>query len=322
MNLSRSSEKNIQSGWPWEADEVPSEPLSSEDTTLPVITIITPSYNQADFLEATIRSVLMQNYPNLEYIVIDGGSTDGSIEIIHRYQDRLAYWVSEPDTGQCQALNKGFVRATGDWMAWLNSDDIFLPEALWAVARTIRSNPECEWIVGAVDFVDADLKPMGVFKPICRTDDWLDFVCTKRKNGTALPQAGSFWSRKAWNAAGQLDESLHYAMDHEYWGRLAYNGFRPVCLQQTMALFRLHQQAKTARGEDEFFAEELTIVDNWSRKVTTSAEVQVLTNYRRTFALRLLMRDMQHRLNSCLAPLRTLVQRLRVAFNYDVRQNS
>lgn len=319
MDLSQFSEKNIQSGWPWKTDEVPSEPLSSEDMSLPVITIITPSYNQADFLEATIRSVLMQNYPNLEYIVIDGGSTDGSIEIIHRYQDRLAYWVSEPDTGQCQALNKGFVRATGDWMAWLNSDDIFLPGALWAVARTIRSNLECEWIVGAVDFVDADLKPMGVFKPICRTDDWLDFVCTKRKNGTALPQAGSFWSRKAWNTAGQLDESLHYAMDHEYWGRLAYHGFRPVCLQQTMALFRLHQQAKTARGEDEFFAEELTIVDNWSIKVTTSAEVQVLTNYRRTFALRLLMRDMQHRLNSCLAPLRILVQQLRVAFNSDAR---
>ena len=319
MNLSRSPEKNIQSGWPWEAYEVPSKLLFSEDTSPPVITIITPSYNQADFLEATIRSVLMQNYPNLEYIVIDGMSTDGSIEIIRRYQDRLAYWVSEPDSGQCQALNKGFVRATGDWMAWLNSDDIFLPGALWAVARTIRSNPECDWIVGAVDFVDADLKPVDVFKPICRTNDWLDFVCTKRKNGTALPQAGSFWSRKAWNAAGQLDESLHYAMDHEYWGRLAYLGFRPVCLQQTLASFRLHQKAKTADGESEFFAEELAIVDNWLRKVTISSEAQVLNNYRKTFALRLLIRGMHQRLNCCVAPLRTLMQRLRMVFNYNAR---
>lgn len=317
MNLSRYSEINIQSGWPWDADEGPSEPLSSEDTSFPKITIITPSYNQADFLEATIRSVLMQNYPNLEYIVIDGGSTDGSIEIISHYQDRLAYWVSEPDTGQCQALNKGFVRATGDWMAWLNSDDIFLPGALWTVARTIRSNVECDWIVGAVDFVDADLKPVGVFKPVFRTNDWLDFVCTKLKNGTALPQAGSFWSRKAWDAAGKLDESLHYAMDHEYWGRLAYNGFRPICLEQILALFRLHQQGKTARGENEFLVEERIIVEKWLRRVTVPNEVQVLTNYRRTFGLRLLMRNFQHRLNSFLAPFRSLVQRLRRAFNYN-----
>lgn len=288
---------------------------SVDAETLPRLTIVTPSYNQAAFLESTLRSVLLQNYPNLEYIVIDGGSTDGSVDIIRRYQDQIAYWVSEPDKGQCHAINKGLSMATGEWMAWLNSDDIYLPSALWTVARTIQSHKGCNWVVGAVEFADQDLKPFSVFRPVCNTDDWLDFVCTKRKNGTALPQAGSFWSRQCWEKAGQLDESLHYAMDHEYWGRLAYHGFRPVCIQQSLALFRLHSQGKTALGDGNFMSDERLVIEKWIGRVTPS-EARLLLYYRRTFGLRLRMRIMKHWMNCCLDPLRSVVQRCRRAMRH------
>jgi len=288
------------------------EPFSVTDLVveapLPKITVITPSYNQSAFLEATIRSVLHQHYPNLEYIIIDGGSTDGSVDIIRRYQDHLAYWVSEPDRGQCHAINKGLSIATGDWLAWLNSDDILLPGVLLEVARAIQDNDGCNWIVGAVEFTDVSLNPTAKFKPVCNTDDWLDFVCTKRKNGTALPQAGSFWSRKAWDVAGQLDETLHYAMDHEYWGRLAYHGFRPICLQQTLAMFRLHPHGKTAQGDRNFIADERKVLDNWINR-TNGPEARILINYRRTLKMRFIVLRIQRLVNRYLAPLRCVVNK-------------
>lgn len=302
------SHGNLKQGLPLNTQETASAPTIEDVELAPRITIVTPSYNQAAFLEATILSVLNQDYPNLEYIIIDGGSTDGSVEVIRSYQDRLAYWISEPDRGQCHAINKGFALATGDWLAWLNSDDIYLPGALWEVARIIQAKRECNWVVGVVEYADAALKQLGVFAPVCDTDNWLDFVCTKRKNGTALPQAGSFWSRKAWNAAGQLDESFHYAMDHEYWGRLAYHGFRPICLKQPLAMFRLHKQAKTARGYGNFLDEERKVIDNWIVR-STAYEARILNYYRRTLKLRFLLRRIQNQINCYVAPLRNIAQR-------------
>ena len=141
---------------------------------LPKISIITPSFNQAHFLERTMLSVLSQNYPNLEYIIIDGGSTDGSVEIIKKYEDRLAHWVSEKDRGQSHALNKGFARATGDIIGWLNSDDLYCNDALMRVAKACLACPEDEAWYGGIYIADSE-------------DRILNALCTMRKNLAYAP---------------------------------------------------------------------------------------------------------------------------------------
>jgi len=235
------------------------------DFMLPKISIITPSLNQGEYLEETILSVLQQGYPNLEYIVIDGGSTDGSVDILQKYNEYIDYWVSEPDDGQTHALNKGFSHATGDWLAWLNSDDIYLPDALKAVADIICDAGAVDWLVGSVVVTDEKKRPLHKFEPICNTDDWLDFLCNKRVTGTSLPQPGSFWSRKAWEDVGPLDENLCYVMDYEYWVRLARFGYRPVLVPVDLALFRLTDASKTGSGMAKFISEEKFIVEKYMR---------------------------------------------------------
>ncbi len=278
---------SLKNAWPW--DNVLPEPIDHVPTgsELPRITIVTPSFNQARFIEETIRSVLLQRYPNLEYIIIDGGSTDGSVDIIRKYDKWLTFWVSEPDGGQADAINKGFSRATGQWVAWLNSDDLYLPGALLRVAQKTKSSPDRNWIVGTTLLVDKKLHEQARFapnhsekyrrNPNYQTGSWLDFVCTKW-SGTALPQPSSFWSRSVWLATGLLDKSLHYAMDHEYYGRLAHKGFSPLCLQEPLAAFRIHDNTKTAGGIVPFLSEELAIVERWTL-CASPLEQAILNDY-------------------------------------------
>jgi len=273
---------------------------SDNSGNFPCITVVTPSFNQAAYLEETIRSVLEQNYPNLEYIIIDGGSTDGSVEIIRRYEKYLSFWVSEPDGGQSDALNKGFARASGSWFAWLNSDDIYLPDTFATVAGEISSRPDVDWIVGSILVANQKLNLLGRFDPVCHTRNWLDFVCTKRKYGTALPQPGTFWSRRAWEKTGLFDENLHYAMDHDYWGRMAFQGFRPHCLASELAIIRRHADAKTTTGAERFVAEELMVVDKWRKLVAGPAALHLLW-YRLTLRARLRSKRMSTSLFSVLS---------------------
>ncbi|MBI5352966.1 MAG: glycosyltransferase [Chloroflexi bacterium] len=263
-----------KSDWPWLPDQVPF-PVYKSRSSLPQISIVTPSFNQGQFIEETIRSVLLQGYPNLEYIIIDGGSTDGSIEIIKKYEPWLAYWESEPDQGQSHALNKGFEHATGELMAWLNTDDIYLPGALFRVADAFQKG-NAQWIVGITLITDADLKILDRFMPSLYTASgrdinyesmgWIDFVCTK-SSGIALPQPSSFWLRSAVLQAGGIDETLRYAMDHELYGKLAYQGFRPTLLEESLSCFRTHPEQKTAHFPVIFWQEELKIVRYWENRV-------------------------------------------------------
>lgn len=181
----------------------------------PRISIVTPSFNQARFLERTLRSVLDQGYPDLEYVVIDGGSTDGSVDIIRKYEDRLAYWVSEPDGGHADALNKGFARTTGEIMGWINSDDILFPWTLEALPVLFGTAPDVEWVNGVAAVLPEDREfPYQTRKYyINRFDLWMGRF-------RWIQQESTFWRRSLWErAGGHLDTSVRLACDFELWAR-------------------------------------------------------------------------------------------------------
>jgi len=181
---------------------------------MPLVSIITPSYNQARYLEQTIQSVLVQDFPSLEYIVVDGASTDGSQQIIEKFADRLAWWVSEPDQGQADAINNGLRRATGEFVAWLNSDDLYLPGALTAAVQAFEANPAAGMVFGdaiTIDEKGADLNPL-VF------GDW---GLRELMRFRIICQPAVFMRRLALEQAGGLDPSYHFLLDHHLWIRIA-----------------------------------------------------------------------------------------------------
>lgn len=212
-----------------------------EETILkmPKITIITPSYNQGQYLEQTIRSVLGQQYSNLEYIIMDGGSTDNSVEIIKRYTDKLAYWQSNPDGGQAAAIAKGFEMATGDILGWLNSDDVFLPGCLQTVASKFPDDPETVALTGRIALICTQGKPVGVFLPQKR--HWKHMTLC----GHGLAQMATFWRRSTYEMVGGLDTSMTFAFDFDLFVRLKKLG--NICLiHDYLAGFRQHPSQKTA----------------------------------------------------------------------------
>jgi glycosyltransferase involved in cell wall biosynthesis len=182
----------------------------------PRISIVTVSYNQCAFLEKALRSVIDQAYPNLEYIVIDGGSTDGSADLIRKYEKHLKYWVSEKDRGQSHALNKGFARCSGEMMGWLNSDDYYLPGALARFAAAWREDPDAGAWVGDANLVDLKGRVVKVQRP---GDLDAESLAQWEKNGFSQPAC--LFSRRAWEKAGGIDESLFIAMDFDLWMRIA-----------------------------------------------------------------------------------------------------
>jgi glycosyltransferase involved in cell wall biosynthesis len=205
------------------------------------ISVVTPSFNQGAFLERTICSVLDQGYPNLEYFVIDGGSTDESVEVIRKYERHLSYWVSEPDRGQGHAINKGLARATGALLTWLNSDDRYLPGALAAVAAGVAAHPDAHVFVGTGELVYPDGTRNARVPPaqitLETTFEWI--------RGSDFQQPACFFRDVAWRAAGPIDEGTHIAFDVDLWFRMLTRGFVFKTLPGVFAEAAIHANAKT-----------------------------------------------------------------------------
>ncbi len=255
-----------RSGWPWAGAEDPAGSLQ-DGRSWPRITVVTPSYNQAEYLEETIRSVLRQGYPNLEYCIIDGGSTDGSVEIIEKYSPWLSYWCSERDRGQSHAINKGFERATGEIFGWINSDDIFYPGALHSAAEGLR---DAELFLGGMvkvrqggsDYVEVKRSTPFTGQPIHH----VRILANGPQHEFHFYQPSLFWRRCLWDKAGPLDERYHYVMDLEWCNRALAEGARVSLTARPLARFLLHEDSKSVAFEERFSAESFRMYLRLSRR--------------------------------------------------------
>jgi len=219
----------------------------------PLVSIITPSYNQGRYLEQTMLSVLQQDYQRIEYIVMDGGSTDNSIDVIQKYADKLAYWVSEKDKGQTDALNMGFAHANGEILAWLNSDDVYHPGAISAAVAYLQEHPEIGMVYGDLDFIDENDNIIGKFNA-AQTD------LTRLKRGFVhISQPAAFFRAQLWHKVGPLDPTFFFAMDYDLWVRLARVTQLKYLPGKGWAKFRLHSDAKTISADDRCWPEMLRV---------------------------------------------------------------
>jgi len=222
----------------------------------PKISIVTPNYNYGHYLEETIRSVLLQGYPNLEYIILDGGSKDDSVDIIKKYEAWVSYWESEPDRGQAHAINKGFARATGDLLLWLNSDDILLEGVLFDVARLHAASPRALVLGDVLHFSDDGSDSTS----IRMADLSLQNFISVPESGFSWNQPGTFVPASCHREAGELDESLNYAFDWDWMCRLMMSNPPVVYVQKAVAGFRLHDVSKTGADMPECWDETVQVI--------------------------------------------------------------
>jgi glycosyltransferase involved in cell wall biosynthesis len=225
-----------KSGWPWTRQTKLLPDKMQDGSEWPRISIITPSYNQGKFLEATIRSVLLQGYPNLEYIVIDGGSTDQSVEVIKKYENHLFYWISEDDSGQAQAINKGLKQSSGEIIGWINSDDIYVKGAFYKIIKTFQENPDCIVVHGNRILINEGGDVIGWnYLPPFEPATLVYNVCSET----------AFWQRFAMDKTGLLKESLKFAIDLEFFSRLYQYG-KFLKLDDYLGYFRCHAETKSS----------------------------------------------------------------------------
>ena len=261
--------------WPWDWHPQVMPPTLPSGRPWPKISVVTPAYNQGQYIEETIRSVLLQEYPNLEYIIIDGASTDNTARILNLYRSQLTYCVSEPDNGQSNAINKGFSQATGDILAWLNSDDRYFPDTLWRVAVAFDTY-NTDMIAGGCTLLEGKIRnplkthhntlPVGKIVPLPL--ERLLEIDECWQQGEFFYQPEVFWTREIWeNAGGYVEESLHYSMDYELWLRMAHSGAQIVQIPDSLALYRVHEQQKTYGDDLPFLAELKTVPDIFRDKL-------------------------------------------------------
>ena len=265
-----------KTGWPWTEESLPLPDLSIGEP-YPRISIVTPSYNQGTFLEETIRSVLLQGYPDLEYIIIDGTSSDESVEIIRKYDPWITFWVSEPDAGQTDAINKGIRKTSGEVLAWLNSDDVYCPEALREIGKYFIASPHIDLLYGDCEMIDGSGRLFDRFN--VRSGDAVQLL---EENFIAQPSA--FCTRKAWEKAGGLDENLHYVMDYDLWLRIFVGGMTSVYVPTVLSRFRYHAVSKSSVKSVQFGREYLDVLDKIGAEPRDRRLLlAILEAYHRTF---------------------------------------
>jgi glycosyltransferase involved in cell wall biosynthesis len=251
-----------KSGWPWTTETPPAS--TADDSEWPRLSIVTISYNQAAYLEETIRSVLLQGYPNLEYIVIDGGSEDASVDVIHKYERWISYWVSEPDGGSTFAINKGLRRAAGEWVGLQNSDDFYYPGCFCSFAQTLRRSSDVGLVTGDVMLIDRDSMPIRDLR--FTTPTYRELLAL----GMNLAQQAAFWRTGIHNKIGYWDETLDCAVDYEWFVRLTKN-YKAAHVPEVWGAYRLHEEGKLATRKAVFASETVLIlagrtVGPWERR--------------------------------------------------------
>jgi len=260
--------------WPWtQSDARPAPP--PESFAWPRVTVVTPSFNQGAFIEETIRSVLLQDYPNLEYFIVDGGSTDSTLEVIKAYESWIDYWVSERDRGQTHAINKGFARATGEILAWLNSDDTFEPHAIRTVVQNMMATNSVV-TYGNCNLIDETGARTGVVvPPPVSFESLLKFWSV---DCSTPPQPASFFRRSVLDEVGFLDETLHYMMDYELWLRIAMR-YSFSYVGAVIGNCRMHSESKTVGQSIQQISEQYRVSLGYGRSHGLSFRVPYWKSY-------------------------------------------
>ena len=253
--------------WPW--GNFNSTYDTQANKKIPKISIVTPSYNQGEYIEKTIRSVLLQNYANLEYIIIDGGSTDNSVDIIKKYEDWIFFWKSQKDKGQTDAINQGLKMATGDIVAYINSDDYYLPETFLKVSEAFSQGKQ--WVAGAVFYTYDKVQKEAVRWAPNLDSSPSDFLVWLAKGG-GLPQPGVFWSKSFVDQFGYFREDMHYCFDTEYWLRCLYNGKKLHYINANFAKRIIHPDCKTELNPEKFDAEFKNIQKEYLKKLPEKSQ--------------------------------------------------
>lgn len=245
-------------GWPWTTELPVLFETAGSDHPWPRVSIVTPSFNQGAFIEETIRSVLQQSYPHIEYIIIDGGSSDGTVEIIRKYERRLAFWASEPDEGQADALRRGFALARGEILAYLNADDVYTPRTVETAVSTFRNDPDLALVHGDSAIINASGDKIGhkrggegAYLPY-----FLHMV-------NPISQPSAFWRRADYEAIGGVDSQLHYIVDYDLWSRMGLTGKKIRHIAADLSLFRIHAASKTRQSMLPFEQERLQLVQKY-----------------------------------------------------------
>lgn len=272
-----------KAGWPWTEGTSLSPNTTSDSAAWPRISIVTPSYNQGDYIEETIRSVILQGYPNLEYIVMDGGSTDNSVDIIKKYDSYIDYWVSEPDNGQADAIYRGVEMATGEIIAYINSDDIYYPGALYKIAEKFMQNPTRNWLTGKTIFIDElsiPTKDQPTYLPI---NMFINVYL-----GNFISQQSTFWKKDFFSLVGGFDRNLQFAFDYELFLKFL-DIEKPLWMDDQLSGFRSHPLSKTSNLQDVCYEETHKINEKYkiSDGFITNTLGKIFENiYRPIFAFR------------------------------------